>query len=175
MKAAYQGVPGAFGHQACLAFLAGHEPLAEPSFAAVVDAVICGRAEAGILPVENDEAGPVEEVSDLLAASPVRVVAEHRLAVRMHLLGLPGAVLGGIETAVSHPMALKQCARTLERLGLAGEAAPNTAIAAQALRDPRKAVLASEAAAQAYGLEILVRDVHDRADNVTRFAVIVRA
>jgi prephenate dehydratase len=90
----------------------------------------------------------------------------------MHLLGLPGARLETVRTAVSHPVALRQCARTLDRLGFAREEAANTAVAAAALRDPAKAVLASEAAAEAYGLVILLRDVHDRPDNETRFALL---
>ncbi|MEA3001467.1 MAG: prephenate dehydratase [Sphingomonadales bacterium] len=172
MKVAYQGLPGAFGHQAALAFLPGHEPVAEPSFAAVIAAVVEGRAERGVLPVENNEAGPVAEARALLAAAPVDVVDERILPIRMHLLGLPGARLEAITTAVSHPVALRQCARNLDRLGLAREEAANTAIAASELRDPARAVLGSAAAAEAYGLVILLADVHDRADNATRFAIL---
>jgi prephenate dehydratase len=172
MRVAYQGVPGAFGHQACLAFLPEHEPVAEPSFAAVVAAVAEGRAERGLIPVENSIAGPVEETSGLLDGVPVAVVGEPVLPVRMHLLGLPGARLETIRAIVSHPVALRQCARTLDRLGLAREEAANTALAAAELRDPAKAVLASAAAAAAYGLVILLADVHDRPDNATRFALL---
>jgi prephenate dehydratase len=171
-RVAYQGLPGAFGHQAALAFLPGHEPVAEPSFAAVVAAVAEGRAERGVLPVENNEAGPVAEARALLAGGGIEVIGERTLQVRMHLLGLPGARLEEIRTAVSHPVALRQCARTLDRLGLAREEAPNTAIAAADLRDPSKAALASAAAAEAYGLVILLADVHDRADNATRFVIL---
>jgi prephenate dehydratase len=174
MKVAYQGLPGAFGHQACLTFLPDHEPVAEASFADVLAAVSEGRADCGVLPVENNQAGPVAEAQALLAASELRTVAEHILPVRMHLLGLPGARLEQVRTVVSHPVALRQCSLMLDRLGLALEEAPNTATAASGLRDPHKAVLASEAAAEAYGLQILLRDVHDRPDNATRFAVICR-
>ncbi len=174
MRIAYQGLPGAFGHQAALAFAPDFEPVAEPSFAAVVTAVVEGRAERGILPIDNNEAGPVAEAQALLAGAPVEILAEPILPVRMHLLGLPGARLEDIKTAVSHPVALRQCSRTLDRLALAREEAPNTAVAAAGLREPTKAVLASESAAEAYGLVILVRDVHDRAENATRFALLAR-
>ena len=172
MKVAYQGIPGAFGHQAALAFLPGYEPVPEPSFAAVVEAVVAGRAERGILPVENNEAGPVEEVRVLLADAEVEILAEALLPVRMQLLGLPGARLEQIRTIVSHPVALRQCAKTLARLGAESEEAANTAIAAASLSDPARAALASAAAAEAYGLVILLADVHDRADNATRFAIL---
>jgi prephenate dehydratase len=172
MRAAYQGLPGAFGHQACLLFLPEHDPVAEPSFAAVVAAVAEGRADRGLIPVENNEAGPVEEAQAALAGASVSVVAEPVLPVRLHLLGLPGARLEAIRTVISHPVALRQCARTLGRLGLACEEAPNTAMAAARLRDPAKAALASAAAAEAYGLVILLADVQDRPDNATRFALL---
>ena len=174
MKVAYQGASGAFSHEACLAFLPRHEPTARPSFAEVVEAVETGEAELGILPVENVIAGPVDEAQALIQGSALRVVAEHWLPVRMHLLGLPGVELAEIRTVASHPVALKQCAASLAALGVEIEAAPNTAVAAQSLSERSRAVLASEAAAQAYGLTILRRDVQDRRDNATLFAVLAR-
>jgi prephenate dehydratase len=70
-------------------------------------------------------------------------------------------------------MALRQCARALEKLGVALEEAPNTAVAARDLADSAHAVLASEAAAKAYGLDILQRDLQDDPNNRTRFALVV--
>ena len=174
MKAAFFGMPGAFGHEACLAFLPEHEPVDLPGFGEVVAAVLEGRADRGVLPIENNAAGPVQDVQALLATQPVEIVSEHTLPVRMHLMALPGSDFTQIHTIVSHRVALKQCARTIAKLELGTEEAPNTAIAARDLDEPSKAVLASEAAAQAYGLLILLRDVHDREDNATRFAVIAR-
>src|SRR5437764_2600884 len=106
MRVAYQGVPGAFGHQACLAFLPEHEPVPEPSFAAVVAAVAEGRVERGLIPVENSIAGPVEESRGLLPDPGVAVLAEPVLPIRVHLLGVPGARLEEVRAVVSHPVAL---------------------------------------------------------------------
>ena len=173
MKVAYQGAPGAFGHQACLTFLPDHEPVAKATFEDVITAVESGEAERGILPVENNEAGPTRAKA-LIDASSLTMLAEHDLPVRMHLLALSGTRIEQIRTIVSHPIALKQCARSLARLQVATEETSNTAIAAQQLANPTRAVLASEAAAEAYGLTILMRNVHDRPDNATRFAVLAR-
>lgn len=175
MRIAYAGAPGAFAHEACLFFAPDHEPFAVGDFSAVADAVESGTAQSGMLPLRNSRAGPVEEVAALLTQRPIRIASEHDLPVRMHLLGLPGAELAGITKLVSHKMALRQCTRVLAALAAKTEAAANTAIAARDLRDPTCAVLASEAAAEAYDLVILRRDVHDDPDNVTRFARIVRA
>jgi prephenate dehydratase len=174
MKVAYQGVPGAFSHQAALAFAQGYEPVAHPTFAADLEAVEQDHAERGIVPVENSRAGPVPDVQALLATTRLRQLSRNPLPVRMHLLGLPGASVEDIHTAVSHPMALQQCAESLKRLGLAPEPAINTAVAAKTLVDPAKGVLASEWAAGAYGLQMLVRDMHDDPDNTTYFVLLAR-
>lgn len=174
MKVAYQGAEGAFSHEACLRFVPAHEPIAFASFADVVEAVRRGEAELGVLPLSNNQAGDTGAAA-LIDTARLRVVAEPVLPVRMHLLGLPATKLEQIHTVVSHPVALRQCARNLDMLGVATEETSNTAVAAKALRNPGRAVLASEAAARLYGLEIIRRDLHDRSDNATRFAVVQRA
>jgi prephenate dehydratase len=173
VKIAYSGAPGAFAHEACLAFAPDVAPMAVDGFAAVADAVASGAADFGMLPLHNSAAGIVEDVAELLRTRPLRMVAEHDLFVRMHLIGLPGTVLSAVRIVASHPMALRQCARALATLGVALEEAPNTAIAARDLADPAHAVLASGAAAKAYGLIILQRDLQDDPDNRTRFALVV--
>lgn len=174
MTIAYQGAPGAFGHQACLAFLPGREAIAKASFAEVAAAVAAGEAELGMLPLENSRAGPVPGVAELIAASGLAVLAEHALPVRLHLLAPAGVRLAEIRTAVSHPMALRQCAASLARLGLATEEAENTAIAARDLAGRDRAALASEAAAALYGLTIVEADMQDDPGNATRFALVAR-
>lgn len=174
MTVAYQGAPGAFSHQACLRFLPGHEPVALPQFADVVRAVEDGEADLGMLPLSNNEAGETG-ARDQIASSDLRIAAQHVLPVRMHLLSLPSASIEDIRTVASHPVALRQCAATLATLGVRTEEAVNTAVAAQSLSQTDRAVLASEAAADLYGLAILMRDLQDRPDNATTFAVIERS
>jgi len=174
MTIAYQGAPGAFSHEACLAFVPDHRPIGLPSFADVVAAVLHGEAERGILPIENSRAGPVRGNGELLAQQGIAVIATYDLAVRMHLLALPAARLEDVTMIVSHPMALAQCASKLRTLGIATGPATNTALAAQGLATLDRAVLASEAAASVYGLTILRRDMHDDPDNMTRFCLFER-
>lgn len=174
MSVAYQGVPGAFSHEACRRFLPDEELVGCATFAQVIETVENGQADYGVLPRANNSAGTVDEVQQLLDRTSLRIVAEHKLPIRIHLLGLPDARLDQVRTAVSHPMALKQCAISLGELGLEQQSASNTAAAAQALSDPSNAVLASESAAEAYGLTVLKRDMHDRDDNETSFVVVAR-
>ncbi len=173
MIVAFQGAEGAFSHEACLRFLPDHEPVALPTFADVVNEVQAGRAEFGMLPLANNEAGETG-ARELIERARLQIVGEPVLPVRMHLLGLPSAIFEEIRTVVSHPIALRQCSRMLSALGVATEETSNTALAAKALTNPNRAVLASEAAARIYGLAILKRDVHDRPDNATQFAIVAR-
>lgn len=176
-KVAYSGVPGAFAEQACRTFLPDLEWVGVASFAAVAEAVAKGICELGMLPRENSIAGPVPGVADLIAQHRLAVMSTHDLPVRQHLMAKPGVTIGELRTAVSHPMALAQCTRMLEELGLEAEEAVNTAVAAQALAesdDRSRGVIASEAAADAWGLTILRHDVHDRKDNFTTFCIVAR-
>lgn len=177
MKVAYQGEPGAFGHEACLTFLPDYEPVRKRSFTDVYEAVLARETELGMLPEENVAAGIVPEVRDLLARNELTVRSRHVLPVRMHLLANPGATLETIRTVVSQPIALAQCASSVTALGLSTEQSLNTAGAAKELAesgDLTRAVLASEKAAAQYGLQILKRDVQDHPENATRFVVLAR-
>lgn len=177
MRVAYQGEPGAFSHEACQRFLPACEAVRKPSFADVVASVAEGETELGVLPEENSAAGVVPEVRDLLDRGGLTVLARHVLPIRMHLMAVPGASLGTIRTVVSQHIALAQCAENLRALGLPTEEAMNTAGAAKELAesgDISRAVLASTAAAETYGLNILRSDMQDRPDNATRFVVLSR-
>lgn len=174
MRVAYQGVPGAFGHEACLAFVPDHSPIAMPSFAEVVAVVGRGEAQFGMLPMANSRAGEVPGVRRLIEQAALAVGAEYRLPVRLHLLGLRGACLSRVSAVVSHPMALRQCSESLSRLGVELREAANTALAARDLAGPQIAALASEAAAAIYKRDLLLRDLQDDPDNYTRFALVSR-
>lgn len=176
-EVAYQGVPGAIGQEACRRFLPGHAAVARASFAAVARAVRLGEVDLGMLPLLNSTVGPVPGVAELIAAAGLRIRSRHRLPVRLHLMARPDVALDEVAIVTSHPMALAQCQASIARLGLAAEAAGNTAMAARSVADPSagpRAAIAAEPAAAAYGLVILVRDVHDRPDNATTFGVVER-
>ncbi len=170
----YQGVPGAFSHEACLAFVPGEEAVPAASFADVANGVAEGRAALGMLPLENSIAGEVPGVRALIEAAGLRIEVEHVLPVRLHLVALPEAELADVRVVASHAMALKQCARSLARLGLAAEEAENTAVAVKNLARRDHAALGSEAAARIYGRKVLLRDLQDEDGNATRFGIVSR-
>lgn len=144
-------------------------------FAALLD----GRAQCAVIPIENTLHGAVTEHYDLLLTNPVRIDAEGLLRIRHNLIAAPGVELSAIRTVLSHPVALNQCRKFLESFTQA-RALPfyDTAgsvkhIIAESLRDT--AGLAPELAAEEYGANILLRGVEDHAQNVTRFHLLRRA
>ena len=177
MAVAYQGVPGAFSHEACREALPDHVPEPFDSFEAVIAAVQDGRCQLALLPVENSTAGVVADVARLLPEAGLRIRGEHVLRVQMHLLAASGATLETVRTAESHPVALQQCRRSLAALGLEAVESFDTAGAARAVAaasDPTRAAVASRTAGELYGLWVLRESIEDRPDNRTRFVMLSR-
>jgi prephenate dehydratase len=177
---AFQGAPGAFSEEAVLAcFGPGARTVPCRAFEDVTRAVERGDVAFGMLPVENSLAGTVTAAYDALAASRLQAVAEVVLPIRHLLLGVPGSDLRTVRCVLSHPVALAQCKRFLERNPhLRAVAAYDTAGAAEEIsrgNDPTRAAIAGRSAAERYGLGILEADVQDRADNATRFLGVKRA
>lgn len=171
-RIAFQGEPGAFSELACVTFAKGLEPLPCATFERAFEAVTSGRAVRAMLPIENSLAGRVADIHHLLPDAGLHIVAEHFLPVEHHLMAKPGTPIGDIKVVRSHVMALGQCRHTLEAMKVRPEASGDTAGAAKWLAEhgePGDAVLASERAAEIYGLEILRRNMEDAAHNTTRF------
>jgi len=179
IRVAFQGEPGAYGEEAILTYFGrdAAEPVAMPTFSAVCDAVTTGSADAGVLPLENSLAGTVGDALDVLAGGSLMVVGEVLQPIHHHLLVLPQATMDDVTHVTSHWQALSQCDRFLAAHEWSVVPAADTAGAARdvaARRDPSVAAIASERAASLYGLRVAAREVQDAAENVTRFAVIVR-
>ena len=130
-----------------------------------------------MLPVENSTYGRVADIHRLLPESGLHIVDEAFVRVRINLLGVPGASLDQVKRAHSHLVLLPQCARFLRERGIEGKASPDNARAARevaALGNPEDAALASDLAAEVYGLDVLARDVEDEDHNTTRFLAMAR-
>jgi prephenate dehydratase len=144
-------------------------------FAALLD----GRAQCAVLPIENTLHGSVTEHYDLLLMNPVRIDAEGLLQIRHNLIAAPGVELSAIRTVLSHPVALNQCRKFLQdftqarSLPFYDTAGSVKHLMEESLKDT--AGLAPELAAEEYRANILLRGVEDHAQNVTRFHLIRRA
>jgi prephenate dehydratase len=174
---AFQGEPGAYSHQACQQARPGMEVLPCPTFEAVVDAVTSGVAELGMLAVENSTYGRVADVHSLLPNSGLHIVDEAFVRVHVNLLGVKGARVDQVREAHGHVVILPQCAGFLKAHGIRGVVSSDNAKAARECAqagDPARGALASELAAEIYGLDVLARHIEDHKTNRTRFLVMSR-
>jgi len=185
MIAAFQGVHGAYSELACRQMLGDKvKTLPCETFEGVFEAVASGRAQRGVLPMENSLAGSIHQNYDLLVQYDLPVVAETHLRVKHCLLCHPSTRLSALTEVRSHPQALAQCnaffAKHAPKRGKAGIKPVvwfDTAGAAQSLavEKPRHTgAIAGEFAAELYGLTILDRDIANQAMNFTRFLSIAK-
>ena len=174
---AYQGQPGANSDMACRAVHPDMQPLPCASFEDVFASVRDGEARLAMIPIDNSAAGRVADIHHLLPDSKLHIVAEHFQPVNHLLLAAKGTAIGDLEFVHSHHHALSQCRETLRALGLTPVIHADTAGAAKDLAaNPaaNRGAIASNLAAETYGLEILRRDMEDHRHNTTRFIVMSR-
>ncbi|MBI1238511.1 MAG: prephenate dehydratase [Alphaproteobacteria bacterium] len=169
---AFQGEPGANSHIACREVMPDGEALPcatfEDAFAAVAD----GRAQLAMIPIENSLHGRIADIHHLLPDSGLYITGEHFLRVHHQLLAVKGATLEGLKSVISQVPALGQCRNIIKRLGLKAIAGADTAGSARhvaEVKDKTLAALATDLAAEIYGLEVLAKDVEDAPHNTTRF------
>ena len=177
-KVAYSGIKGAFANIAAKRVFAQCRIVAYPDFRSTYAAVESGDCDCCVLPIENSYAGEVSQVMDLIFSGSLYVTGVYTLKIAQHLLGVKEASLSDIRKVISHPQALSQCAKYLEKHGFKTMDATNTALAARSVRDDGDktiAAIASSETARLYGLKILDRDINTSAQNSTRFVVLSRA
>ncbi len=170
-----QGAPGAYSHEAARRLFEGCSPRFLSTWEDVVGEVGSGRADYGLLPVENSSSGSVHEVYDLIIANRCRIAASVELPVRHCLLTLPGASERDVRTVVSHPQALAQCREYIREHGLEQRVYGNTATAARyvaSLGDPSVAAIGSRLAGEQAGLCAAREGIQTVAGNRTRFVAI---
>ncbi len=177
MRIAYQGEPGAYSEAAALRFKPSADLLPCETFEAVFVAVGRGMATHGILPIENSSHGTIHGNYDLLLKHELPIVGEVKQPIVHNLLALEGTARDQLRRVFSHPQGLGQCERFLRTLDVELVPTYDTAgsaklIRAGGLRDT--GAIASERAAEVFGLSILMAGVQDFADNTTRFLLVGR-
>jgi chorismate mutase/prephenate dehydratase len=174
-RVAFLGPEHTYSHEAARgAFGASVEFAPQASFAGVFQEVQNGRADFGVVPIENSTEGAVGPALDLLIDTPLVIISEILQPVRHALMSREGDP-AKIRRIVSHQQSLGQC-----RIYLSTnfpdrelEAVASNALAAQrAAQDETLGAIASRAAAEAYGLQVIAENIQDIAQNTTRFLVL---
>ena len=177
LKVGFLGPEGTFTQAAVLKHF-GHSvrALPLPSIEEVFGEVQAGVADFGVVPIENSTEGTVNHTLDMFLTSPLKICGEVELRINQHLMGRMDS-LERIQRICSHQQSLAQCRAWLEEQlpGVERIAVSSNAEGARRARDEQgTAAIAGQAAAEVYGLKILVSDIEDRPDNTTRFLIVGR-
>ena len=176
-RVVFQGTDGAYSQAAMHKFFSKDvNSFHVQTFRDAMEAIEEGSADFAVLPIENSSAGMVREMYDLLEEFENYIVGEVILPINHYLVGTENTTLESIERVYSHPQALMQCSKFLDRHGSWQQiGAANTAVAAKKIlneNDPTQAAICSEHAAEIYGLKILEEKINHNHNNSTRFIVV---
>lgn len=177
VKCVYQGVPGAWSHQAAAKLFPDAGLLPVDYFDDVFTSVKDGAADYGVVPIENSRTGAIGETYDLLRKYNCYIVGRTWIDIRHCLMAKPETEFADIREVHSHSEGFSQCRSYLTGRNWDLMNSSNTAVAAKKVRSSpgnTSAAIGSRAAAEIYGLAVLQADIMDQADNRTSFVVIGR-
>lgn len=176
---AYSGNRGAYAEQAIARYFDSEKIIEseQASFSDIFQMVTDGKADFGMVPIENSLAGSVYENYDNLSRFvDVSIIGTITLNIRHALLGVKGACISDVKNIYSHPQAFSQCKKYLENHSSWNHVdAVSTATAAKTIEDldsKENAAIASTVNASLYGLDVLCEDIEDNPGNFTRFVII---
>lgn len=176
-KVVFFGEKGSYTEQAMEAYFGTDiESCNKNTFKGVLELLREGKAEYGVLPIENTSTGGITDIYDLLSQYDICIIGQHVVKVEQALVGLPGAKIEDIKKVYSHPQGLMQCEKYLEEHpNMKKETFSSTAGGAKKVLedgDITQAAITSERAAKLYGLEVLQPCINHVDNNYTRFIII---
>ncbi len=177
MKVAYSGVEGAFANIVAERIFPNATCIGYSDFSAAYNAAVSGECDCAVLPVENSFNGDVSHVIDLAFFGDLHINGVYEAEIVQNLLAGKNANIDTIKRVISHPQALGQCAPYIKKHGWQTIEAVNTAVAAKMVAESDSsdiAAIASEEAAEKFGLKILEGHINESGNNTTRFAVFSR-
>jgi len=178
MKIAFNGETGAFAHIAAKRIFPNALHIPHPSFRDAYAAVEKGECDCAVIPIENSYAGEVGAVMDLMFEGELKLTGTYTLPVTHNLLAPEGVNTEDIDTVMSHPQALAQCEEYINSHHWNTRSVSSTSYAAQLVAqgsEKNVAAIASDEAAEIFGLEVLDHDINKSSVNTTRFAVFSKA
>jgi chorismate mutase/prephenate dehydratase len=177
LKVAFLGPEGTFTQAAVLKqFGASVRALPLPAIDEVFHEVEGGIADFGVVPIENSTEGTVNHTLDMFLSTSLKICGEVEMRINHCLMGRMTG-LASVRRVCAHAQALAQCRGWLDEHLPEAERVPvsSNAEGARRARDERgSAAIAARAAAEIYGLNVIVGEIEDRADNTTRFLVVGR-
>ena len=177
LRIAIQGIRGSNHHQVAKDYYGDDIELVEClSFHGLVDQLLQGSADKGIMAIENSIAGSIIPNYALVYDNGLHIIGEHYLNIHHHLMVLKGQDLNDIEEVRSHPMALLQCREYLKtRPHIKMVEDVDTAETAKQIQEhdlKKIAAIAPKVAAELYDLDIVASDIQTIKNNSTRFIIV---
>lgn len=175
LKVAFLGPQGTFTEQATRKHF-GHaiETLSLASIDEVFREVESQSAQFGVVPVENSTEGVITHTLDSFLTSTLLICGEVSLRIHHNLLSKEGSI-SEIREVISHQQSFAQCRRWLDRFlpnAIRTPVNSNAEAARRVASVVRSAAIASDIAANIYGLKVLEKNIEDEPDNTTRFLVV---
>ncbi len=176
-KVAYFGERGSYTEQAMIEYFdCDVSKIAMSTFKEVMQAIQEGKADYGVLPIENSSTGTLSDIYDLLSEYDNVIIGEHMVKIEHNLWGLPGSKLCNIKRIYSHKQGLQQCSGFLKQFPnvkqIEGGSTSGSARFILEENDFTKAAIASKRAGEVFGLQLLQASIQDEDNNTTRFIVI---
>ena len=175
LAVAFLGPLGTYSEEAANKQFGG---LSAPVQCATIDEVFrvveSGHADYGVVPVENSTEGAIGRTLDLLLQTDLQVCGEIELPVHHNLLS-KAAEKSSLRVVYSHAQSLAQCHEWLNinLPGVERQAVSSNAEASRlAAANPCGAAIASQRAAELFGLDVLAQSIEDDPRNATRFLII---
>lgn len=177
LRIAIQGIRGSNHHQVAREYFGEGVGLVEcMSFHSLVDCLVDGKADKGIMAIENSIAGSIIPNYALIYDKNLHIIGEHYLNIHHHLMALGEQSIDDILEVRSHPMALLQCReflKTKPHIKMVEDV--DTAETAKQIHDKQLrgiAAIAPKVAADLYHLGIIASDIQTIKNNETRFIII---
>ncbi len=176
-RIAIQGIKGSNHHQVAREYFSDAIELVEClSFHGLVDQLLEGKADKGVMAIENSIAGSIIPNYALVYENNLHIIGEHYLNIHHNLMALKGQTLADIKEVRSHPMALLQCReylKTQAHIKMVEDV--DTAETAKRIQDQQLkgvAAIAPLVAADLYQLEIIAPEIQTIKNNATRFIIV---
>ncbi len=178
LKIAIQGYEASFHHIAAIKYFGRNiEILPKDTFREVAKAVKNGEATMGLMAIENSIAGSIIPNYSILQDENLQVAGEVYLPITQNLMVLPDTEWDDITEVESHSMALLQCVDFLDAHPWRLIESDDTALSAKHIAEKKlrhTAAIASDLAAETYGLKIIANEINTIKNNYTRFMVLKR-
>jgi len=178
-KVSIQGIKGAFHEEAAQSYFNSEiEIIPNLTFENVIESILDGKSDYGIIAIENTISGTIHPNLNLIRQSDLKITGEVYIPIIQNLVALPGTKIEDLNQVNSHHMALDQCRDFFKKYPkIRLVESEDTALSIQQIAKHRicdVAAIGSKIAAKHYGLEIIAENIETNKKNYTRFLILER-